>query len=68
MRTLVDTTISPSRGSFAARRRAEQRARRWVLRELDRIQRRRAASMADSGAHPLADEGHMLDASARYHA
>jgi hypothetical protein len=24
--------------------------------------------MADSGAHPLADEGHMLDASARYHA
>jgi hypothetical protein len=24
--------------------------------------------MADSGVHPLADEGHMLDASARYHA
>jgi hypothetical protein len=43
-RTLVDhrpTHRAPTRAS--SRRRAEQRARRWVLRELDRLDHRKSA-------------------------
>jgi hypothetical protein len=43
MRTLVDPRVS-ARVSIPSthRRRMEQRARRWVLRELDRLEKRTA--------------------------
>jgi IS4 transposase len=50
MRTVVDPRLVARVPSFQlSRRRAEQRARRWVLRELDRLDEERRTSKDDEG-------------------